>query len=508
MSKLDRLIKYFPTGTTEGEKQLFERVFVTPNQLPDVITAPAGSPRVLVGNKGVGKTAILEWLFDATKADGIPAIFVRPDDLDLSQIREASDIGTIKRQMYDRFLDAIAVAVGRDLSGLLTGEDEVLYRTAIARGARSEDWMGKLVKLLGGLSKPITHIDAGKLATDLAAKAVSPERLSEALTNYLLAEKSIFLVLVDDTDQVCEPDNPQHLNRLWGLLLAVRRLTSENHNIKCIVTLRTEVWMRMLRNDRGQRDQIDHFRPLVLFLRAAEDHMRTIFLRRVIEAAIEDGHSASGSLTHFFEDEYMTLPTSTDRRSWISFLLKSSRERPRDLIQLVNHIANAAKGRGAVAIGSGDAEKAMDGYSRERSEDLAIEMGQDCPMFLDIIRSFVDLEFESSFEVVRAHLRTLPSRFAIQIAGRTIKPGDDADVITLLALIHESGFLNARVPDSTKPLKYRHVTFLDDPHLVQGSRWNELQSATWEVHPVFRTYLISLKRERDNRQIRGDRPPR
>jgi hypothetical protein len=260
----------------------------------------------------------------------------------------------------------------------------------------------------------------------------------------------------------------------------------------------------MLRNDRGQRDQIDHFRLLVLFLRAPEDHMRTIFLRRLIEAALEDGHQGGGSMTYFFDDEYMTLPTSTERRSWISFLLKSSRERPRDLVQLVNHIARAAKERGASTIGAGDAEKAMDGYSRERSEDLAIEMGQDCPMFLDIIRSFVDLEFEVSFEELRAHLRTLPSRFAIQIAGRVIKPGDDADVITLLALIHESGFLNARVPDNTKPLKYRHVTFLDDPNLVQGSRWNELQSARWEVHPVFRKYLIALSRERDNRQVRKD----
>lgn len=508
MANLDLLLKYFPTGTTEGEKQLFDRVFVTPEQLPEVLTAPAGSPRVLVGNKGIGKTAILEWLFNAAKAKEIPALLLRPDDLDVSQLAQASDVATIKRQMYDCFLDAIAVAIGRTLSGLLTGENEVLYRTAIARGARSEDWGGKLLRLLGGLSKPVTQIDAQQLANELAVKAVSPQRIADAIHHYLLTEKSLFLVLIDDTDQVCQPDNPQHLNRLWGLLLAVRRLTSENSNIKCIVTFRTEVWMRLLRNEQGQRDQIDHFRPLVLFLRAPEDHIRTIFLRRVIEAAYEDGYPHRSTITHFFDDEYMTLPTSTERRSWISFLLKSSRERPRDLVQLVNHIARAAKSRGAQRIGSGDAETAMDGYSRERTEDLAIEMGHDCPMFLDIIRSFADLPFECGFEELRRHLQTLPSRFTIRIAGATLRPGDGDDVIKLLALVHESGFLNARVPDDTKPLKYRHVTFLDDPNLVQGSRWNDLQSARWEVHPVFRTYLIAIQRERANRQIRpNSRPP-
>ena len=503
MSKLDLLLKYFPTGTTEGERQLFDRIFVTPDQLPEVLTAPAGSPRILVGNKGVGKSAILEWLSSGAKERKIPILFLRPDDIDMSGLGDATDAGSIKRQMFERLLDAIATEIGKHLSGLLSGETETLYRTAIAKGARGPDWMGQLIKLLGGLAMPVTGIDADKLAQDLAKQAVSPQRISEALRAYLLAEKSIFLLLFDDTDQLSTPDSAQHLNRIWGLLLAVRKLTSENPSLKCVVSLRTEVWMRLLRNERGQRDQIDHFRPLVLFLRAPEEHMQTIFLRRLVEAAFEDGYQGANSMTYFFDDEYMNLPTSTERRSWISFLLKSSRERPRDMIQLVNHLAKTAKARGASTIGSGDAQTAMESYSKERAEDLAIEMGYDCPAFLDVIRSFADLPFECTFEQVRAHLRTIASRFAIQIGGRAIKPGDDGDAIILLGLVHESGFLNARVPDDTKPLKYRHINFLDDPHLVQGPRWNELQAARWEVHPVFRTYLMALQRERQTRVITG-----
>jgi hypothetical protein len=496
MPKMDTLKQYFPTGTTEGDRQLLDRIFITPEQLPEVLAVPTGSPRILVGNKGVGKTAILEWLFAAAKKKYIPTIYLRPDDLDLARIANVNDVASIKRGMYDCFLDAVAVAIGQKLSGFLKGSAAKLYKESIARGAREEDWMAKLLTLLSRLSKPVTQIDAKQLATDLAKQTLSNERLAEVIQTYLLNEKSLFLILIDDTDQVATLDDPQHLNRLWGLLLAVRKLTSTSPNIKCVVTLRTEVWMRLIRNEKGQRDQIDHFRPLVMFLRAPEELVKAILKKRLTLAAVEDRFKGSSPLRHFFDDEWMTLPTSKERRSWEQFLIKSSRERPRDMIQLVNHLASAAKTRKSEYIGSIDAEIAMESYSKERAEDLAIEMGFDCPGFLDVARSFVDVEFESDFEAVRAHLRSVPSRFSLKIGSRVIKPDNDEDALLLLALLHESGFLNARVPDSRQTDNYRHITFLDDPHLVQNSRWNELQAARWEIHPAFRTYLIALQKER------------
>lgn len=496
MTKMDTLLKYFPTGTTEGDRLLLDRIYITTEQLPEVLTAPSGSPRLLVGNKGVGKTAILEWIFSAAKKKKIPSIFLRPDDLDLSKIASVSDVASIKRGMYECFMDAVATAIGQKLKGLLHGASAEIYQNSIAKGNRKEDWVGQLLTLLSKLSIPVTQIDAKELANDLSSLNLSKERLTQVVQTYLLNEKSIFLILIDDTDQVATLDDPQHLNRIWGLLLAVRKLTSTSPNIKCVVTLRTEVWMRLLRNERGQRDQIDHFRPLVMFLRAPEILMGSILRKRITHAALEDGYKGNTPFAHFFADEWMTLPTSTEKRTWDQFLLKSSRERPRDMIQLVNHLANAAKARKSDRIGSKDAETAMEAYSKERAEDLGIEMGFECSTFLDVIRSFVDVQFESSFEDIRQHLKTIPSRFSLTVVGRIIKPDNDSDALTLLSLLHESGFLNARVPDSRQKENYRHIGFLDDPHLVQQSRWGELQATRWEVHPAFRTYLIALQKER------------
>uniref|UniRef100_UPI003D2A00AE P-loop ATPase, Sll1717 family n=1 Tax=Methylophaga lonarensis TaxID=999151 RepID=UPI003D2A00AE len=331
-------------------------------------------------------------------------------------------------------------------------------------------------------------------------QTLSKENLLSSIQNHLLDERSVFIILFDDTDQVASPDDPQHLNRIWGLMLAIRKLTSKSPNIKCIISLRMEVWMRLLRNEKGQRDQIDHFRPLVMFQRAPEHLIKSIFNKRISQAALESGYRGSQPLSHFFEDTWMQIPTSNERRSWDQFLLKSSRERPRDMVQLVNHLAKSAKERDSEKIGDVDAEKGMEYFSRERAEDLGIEMGYDCPQFLDVIRSFVDLDFESNFEDLRDHLKLMPSRFSVKIGGKALKPSNDEDAVKLLSLLHESGFLNARVPDRRQALNYKHVTFLDDPHLTQMSRWNDLQAAQWEVHPVFRTYLLGLIKERDWRK--------
>ena len=205
------------------------------------------------------------------------------------------------------------------------------------------------------------------MAEDLSKKSLSIDRLEKVINDYLLKDDAVFIVMLDDTDQIASPDDPSHLNRIWGLLLAIRSLASKNPYVKCVLSLRTEVWLRLLRNERGQRDQIDHFRPLTMTLRAQEELMRSILNRRIALAKADDSCTDVDPLRCYFESDWMTLPTSTKRRSWDQFLLKSSRERPRDMIRLVNLLAKHAMRRGNDRIGDKDAGLAMKDYSRERA---------------------------------------------------------------------------------------------------------------------------------------------
>jgi len=500
MNPLDSLLNFVPTGTTEGERIILKEAFTIPEQMTAILSAPVGSPRILVGSKGVGKTAILEGLESAAKAQSIPALLIRPDDLNIDPIAAATDVSTIKRVMHDCLVRAIATQIGRQLKGLLVGPAADIYNEAVRTGARSADMVSKIIDLISTMAKPVVQVDGKKMAADLGRGKPVP-MLADVIQSYLLSQGSLFFLLIDDTDQVASPGTSGHLNRIWGLLLAVRKITQEDPNIRCFISLRSEVWSRLTRNDAGQRDQTDHIRPLIESLRASETYMLQILKRRLFLASQKLGKSARMDL--FFDGHKVVLPTSIEQRSWETFLLKSSRERPRDLIQLVGHLARNAKLAGRATITSEDAAAAMKSFSKERAEDLAVEAGEDCPVFLDVIRSFADVDFELSFEELRAHLYTIPTRFSTKVRGHTLRPGDRDDFVRLLELVYEFGLLNARVTDSSQSRGFRHISFLDDPHLIQISRWNELQGATWEIHPVFRTYILSLK---DEQKAKWPRP--
>lgn len=494
MENLRVLKNYFPNGTAEGEREILKEVFIPPALLSEVVTAPQGSPRIVVGTKGVGKTALVERSHDANRAAGIPSLLLRPDDFDLSKISNATDIATTKKAMFEVLVSAIASEVGSKLAGLLSGGAAELHKEAVKKGAKSADRVEKALALLSAIAKPQTGIDFEQLAKSLSG-GESHTRLLASLKQHLAARSTVVTLFFDDTDQVASPDDSNHLNRIWGLLLAIRKLANDMPSVACVVTLRTEVWGRLQRDERGQRDQIDHLRPLVVGLRAHDEHMVRILNRRLESASRVV--NAGGSVEAFFENKEMVLPGSSEHRSWQSFLLKSARERPRDLIQLVGQLADLAVQRNQKFISSSTAAEVMHRYSEERVSDLAIEVGRDCPSFKEVVMSFAGLAFDLDFEQLRAHLSTLPSRFSLIIRSKAVQVEDKSGPLAILGVLFEAGVVNARVRDSQAPKGFRHVNFADDPHLITPARWNDLQAMRWEVHPAFRTYLLDLDKAKE-----------
>lgn len=237
-------------------------------------------------------------------------------------------------------------------------------------------------------------------------------------------------------------------------------------------------------------------RGLVTPLLADDTLMQNIIRRRLEQAAKDAGRPRVDPYTVFFNGAVMTLPTSDEKRSWDSFISKSARERPRDAIQLIKNMVDAAKLGNATLIGSNEAGVAMKVYSSERVDDIANEFSLDCKNIREIINTFADFEFESDFEGLRRHLLTIPSIASIQIRGTQLRPDVDDDAVAILRLLHETGFLNPRVVDNTKPRGFRHILFHDDSNFVKLANWNSMQGARWEIHPAFRTYLIGVKQAR------------
>jgi hypothetical protein len=500
MALLDFLLKYVRSGTAEGDRPFLGDTFVSPSQFDQLCAIEPGSMRLLIGNKGIGKSAVVEWIFKVAGKRQLPCLLIRPDNIVTTAQPTSFDIGALKAYYYDVLLRTIAAKIGSNLKGFLKGDAAKLYNEAKQRGLAAGDVVHTTLNLISAISMPVSKINGVQLAKELAASN-SAQALTTAITRQLLASGSVFYLLIDDTDQLAAPDQATHLNRIWGLILAVRRLVGDCPAVRPIISLRSSVWTRLTSESLGQRDQTDHMRGLVIPLLADDQLMQSIIRRRLERAAADAGQGKTDPYPVFFEGSTMTLPTSDATRSWQSFITKAARERPRDAIQLIKNMIDAATAAAHGKIGSADAGKAMGVYSSERVDDVVNEFSVDCKAVREIVDSLAECEFESSFEAIRQHMRTVPSIASIQIRGIQMRPDNDTDAIALLELMHEAGVINPRIRDRTKDRDFRHINFHDDANFVRMSNWNDMQGATWEIHPAFRTYLLGIRQARRNRLL-------
>ncbi|WP_437997540.1 metallophosphoesterase [Sorangium sp. So ce185] len=495
VKSLTVLRQFVSTGTAEGEGTFLKDAFVTPRDYLEIITPPASSPRILVGKKGSGKSAFINYLLERLAPAKIPALLLRPDDLQLDEQHQVETVAQLKSRAYSKLLRAISFNAWARLPGIITPEDEIFLREIERHHQLSEFQLARLSRLVANLGASADNVD-----THAALKGALNEDSTGQFDVLLSSSRNVFYLLLDDTDQLAAVATPGHLNRIWGFLLAVRKLTSECSNVKCIVSIRSEIWRRLEVDPLGQRDQTDHFRLLVHYLNPSKTHIQNILEKR-LELASRRIRRVDGSSLYapFFDGHSVTIPTTNDTSSWKEFFLVRSRGRPRDVIQLVSHVTRIAIECDAPKVNSDHVATGMLEFSRGRVSDIAAEIGEECPQFFQVVQSLWRVPFKANIEDVREHLQRLPSTMRIQVRGTILRPGELEDAIRLWGLLYESGVLNARIADARQREGYRHIDPLEDPNLVCQERWNEMQSVIWEINPAYRDFLLQTKRAEENR---------
>lgn len=500
-NNLKELIKYVQAGTAEGDESFLGDVFVPFDQYADVISVPLGGPRIILGNKGSGKSALLRYFNWQMNEIDVPCILVRPKDINISSGNDSS-LGSLTRVYEAALLRAIATKLGQGVNGLVINEDDKkLLSQAKSDGVKDEDLIERMVTFLSPIGKKVSGIDFSKLK--LGISDVGVKSIKNSIESNLGRNDKCFYVLIDDTDQVAAPNEKDHLNRIWAFLLAARSVMEDCSNVKFIISLRDEVWRRLNRDESGQRDQVDHFRNLISKISLSESEIKSVILKRL--ALVNEKLGLEPHITQynsFFVGNHVRIPTTEEEfRYWDDFIVKRSRERPRDSIQLIYKLADYALRNDQEKIQPDSVDKVMPIYSEERVDDLKRESDLECPQIKEVVRAFSDLEYtEGSFtlhpQATADFLNSLTSRFTISLLGKSLRNKDKESVFLLWRFLHEIGFLNARISDSRKDKGFRHITPEEDPDLVSPARWNEMQSLTWEIHPSYRDYLIKVNSEK------------
>jgi hypothetical protein len=201
---LEALQQYFPAGTTEGERHILPQVFVYWNDYTELMTPDPTNPRVLVGKKGTGKTAVIDFYSSVLKQSGVPTLLVRPMDVRLDKFPEHGALGEAARIAYEALVRAVAARFGTLSAGLLDASTKALHDEAVADGQKSRDFIERVAAHLPLLARPLTQVDASGVLPSASPRSVK-ELQNALLTNIKRSGKSFYLFL-DDTDQVAAPD--------------------------------------------------------------------------------------------------------------------------------------------------------------------------------------------------------------------------------------------------------------------------------------------------------------
>jgi hypothetical protein len=498
MNNLNTLKKYFPVGRGETEVDYISDIFVLPSSFYDIITPDERSIRLLIGNKGSGKSALLEYLKQKNNSIDIPTIIVKPDNFSDYITDSFKSIAILKNKLFNGLINSIAIEVGGNLSGLLNKDETKLFNKAFESGKMSPSLIKKALTILLPLGKALSNIDFEKM---LPAYTESIESYKRSIGNVLQKNNKYFYVLIDDTDQIILPSEQYYLEYIWSFILASQKVAETLPNIKFIITLKTEVWNRISQDDHGARDQVDHFRQMIRFINPEKDDIANILRRRLNYSNQFIDDTFENIYQPYFKGNDCKLPRTNERRTWEDYLVTASRFRPRDTIQLVNMLANECLKKEKSHIDDNDVDNTALEYSKQRVRDLINENEYICPQLEVIIKSFYKIDFELNATSLLDHLKRIPGTCRIEVKRNVIRCDDEYDAFVLWKLLFDIEFITPRKADSLMAKGYKHIRPNDDVSLVCKARWNDLNKFIWDVHPCYRSYLMDIKDFEDRSKL-------
>ena len=490
MNNLKFLKKYFIAATAESENTFLDEVFVTSEDFYNIIEPIPGTMRILVGNKGSGKSALLERLLKRAVNDQVPAIRITPTDLNELDFEEKISPAKIISIVKASVIKHIAIKFGETKKGFMSEEDARFFREAQKNGTAQTTGIDRFCNMIRSIGKEVIDIDFNAICNSDS----NAMNMKSSVKKHLDNNQKVFYVLLDDIDQIASIERTDRNDIIWGVLLAMFSIAQELPNVFPIITVRTEIW-RQLTIDNGNRDKYDQIRNMIYPLKPTREDMIKIVKKRLLYCVKNDiGEAVTADpYPYFFEGADCKLPSSNQRRTWDDYFISSSRGNPRDIIQLVNHLIVYAIENQRNQINDMDVENTALIYSEERVRDL-ISQNQDFCTGLDhIIRSFSQEEkFDFSSEEIKVHLSNAFGGGNVTINRKTLHSNDSDDIFTLWDTLNNIGFLNAQTVDNRQTKFYSFLPY--DKYLIRQSRCNDMQKYTWHIHPCYRSYLIDIQK--------------
>lgn len=408
------LTKYFSTSDAEAENEIFDKIYVNTNEFNNLVEFNPQTIRILVGNKGCGKSAIIEHILRTKDNDLEKSIRIEPQDFIISDFSNDTSSAVIKNKILPLIIKELCAKIGKGYKGLLSPEKNAMYLAAKEKERMVTNELQKIKQLFDLLLK-INLGEAVEFQDDLTY-----DDYVNGLSACLKAQNTKYYVLLDNIDQCSSAANKGYFDIVWGVIQSFSAIAKSIPNLRVIITVRADIWRQISNRGSINRADVDKYRNCIKYVNPTREHIRDILQKRLEICANEiesiplgKKHSIEYIYSLFFEGGKCIVPEKNINVKWEEYLVTSSRERPRDTVQLMNKLIEEAERKDAERIISHDVLATLLSYSTERVNDIVNENSDRCPDIQKLINFFYDSDFEMSYIDVIKKLK--------KAAGITVK---------------------------------------------------------------------------------------
>ncbi len=424
------------------------------------------SLRVLVGHKGVGKSALLKMASIEDDESKIISIFVRPNDV---------------RGIWDTQESNLNELIEKWKLGLL----RIIHSKVIARlGVKEDGSSGNIFeRSIGGLLDAV-----GSFIREKGGE-IADATISALISSYISSEK--IKVYMDDLDRGWEA-RPSDIRNLSAMLNAIRDLCGDQRKVQFKIALRTDVY-RLLRTSDESTDKIErnivplkwnNHEILIMMAKRVATYMGTEFPLNV------DNMNQLDISRFFFPiiDERFHHLGKWENTPIHRVLLSLTRRRPRDLVKIFYGGAKEAHRNGNRKITTQDLRNTFQNYSNERLQDIINEFKFEFTGLKELLYGMRPNKktrehlsaFQFSKDELSKKIGNLMQQNNFQMAGKVYFSATD-----VIEFMYKIEFITAR-REETLGQKLVRLHFDDSPHIISSSGDFGFH---WEIHPAYRWAL-------------------
>ena len=432
--------------------------------------------RVLVGYKGVGKSAILKVCHLEDVEDNVLSLWVRPNDV----------FGAVETSS-DNFLGLI--------ENWKTGLSTLIVRKAL-EGCGYYNEANSIGKITGG----VRHL-VSALYEKLQSIAGTSGNDAKRVVSQFLKNKKI-RVYLDDLDRGWE-GREADIKNISALLNAVRDMAGEDRNVQFRIGLRTDVY-HLVRTSDESTDKIEG--NLVWLSWSNHDILATL-VKRVI--TFFDDDTPQEQLLQMRQNQLVQkLEPIIDtkfqgRGKWENIptrriLMTLTRKRPRDLVKLFYYSAKEAHRLNSRRIRSTHLQNIFVRYSNERLTDVINEFKTEVPRLKDVLLGMRQTNKEKENGIgpifddgqLIGKLKTVINSRQVTFAN-----GDPMTPIAISRFLYRCDFITARAEEDGRIIRqhFSDNQLLADPNAQFGFKWEIHPAYRWALEPKSENSLLDME---------------